>query len=346
MLDSPIIDFVSQPWITAGLLFLGVLLAGWIVWRLVYRWLHRLAAKTETIWDDVLIQALRPLLLILTLMAAAAVAMKAPEIPKVLAGPIHQGLRVGSMLAVILFVDRMIIGWFTHGGQEAQQVGGGRGIIRLSVHVLVYIVGGLMILDTLGVKVTAILTTLGVGSLALALALQPTLASFVAGLQIAVERSVNVGDVVALGSGQKGTVVDIGWRTTKLLGFDNNMIYVPNSKLVGELLTNFNQPDKNLTMNLIFGVHYKSDLDKVEALCTQLALQAVESVAGNPRDVEPSVKFRAFNDSAIEVGIFIPVEEHAEQFKIKHELVKLIQKEFAREGIIIPYPIRTVEMKT
>jgi small-conductance mechanosensitive channel len=334
---------MSRPWITAGLLFLAVLLLGWIIWRIVYRWLHKLAARTETIWDDVLLHALRPTLLILTIAAAAAIAMKAPEIPKGLLQPMQMGLKIGAMLAVVLFIDRMIIGWLTFSNKESQE-GGGRGIIRLSVHVVVYVVGGLMVLDTMGVKVTAILTTLGVGSLALALALQPTLASFVAGLQIAVEHSVNKGDVISLGSGQKGKVVDIGWRTTKLLASDNNMIYVPNSKLVGELLTNYNQPEKNLTVGLTFGVHFDSDLDKVEALCKTLAKKAVEKVAGVPRDIEPTVRFRAFNESAIEVAIWTPLAEHDEQFLVRHELIKLIQKEFAAQKIIIPYPIRTVEM--
>jgi small-conductance mechanosensitive channel len=107
----------------------------------------------------------------------------------------------------------------------------------------VYLIGSLIILQTLNISITPILTALGVGGLAVALALQDTLSNLFSGLQIIASKQVRPGDYVKLESGEEGYVTDITWRNTAIRALPNNMVIVPNSKLASTLVTNYYQPE-------------------------------------------------------------------------------------------------------
>ena len=105
------------------------------------------------------------------------------------------------------------------------------------------------------------LTALGVGGLAVALALQDTLGNLFAGLQIVASKQVRPGDYLLLESGQEGSVTDIAWRYTTLRTQSNNLVVVPNAKLGQSIITNFQLPDQPLSVIIEFGVAYSSDLE-------------------------------------------------------------------------------------
>ncbi|MEK6845382.1 MAG: mechanosensitive ion channel domain-containing protein, partial [Nanoarchaeota archaeon] len=130
--------------------------------------------------------------------------------------------------------------------------------------IVIFIIGILVILNSLGISITPLLATLGVGGLAVALALQDTLANFFAGFHIIVNRQIKIGDYIKIENGDEGYVADINWRTTKVRLLSNNMVLVPNTKLTQSVITNYYLPDKKIVFTLAFGVHYQSDLEKVE----------------------------------------------------------------------------------
>jgi hypothetical protein len=128
---------------------------------------------------------------------------------------------------------------------------------------LIAVLGLLVILNGLGLSITPMLTALGVGGLAVALALQEPLANFFAGLFIALAGQIRVGDYVKLDSGQEGYVVDFSWRSTRLRMLANNLVVVPNAKLAQAILVNHHLPSQDLAVLVDVGVDYSSSRKSV-----------------------------------------------------------------------------------
>jgi small-conductance mechanosensitive channel len=207
----------------------------------------------------------------------------------------------------------------------------------------VVILGVLLLMSELGLKITPILTALGVGGLAVALALQDTLSNLFAGFYVAVARQIRLGDYIKLNTGEEGYVSDIGWRSTTIRALANNMIIIPNNKLAQANVTNYYLPERRMGANVQVSVSYGSDTDKVEGVLLDVARQAVGEVAGLLGDPAPSVTFDPGpGDWALGFTLSFQVAEFANQFSVRNELRKRIFRRFREEGIGIPFPAREV----
>ena len=217
------------------------------------------------------------------------------------------------------------------------------GSIFLNITRLVVVSIGLMvILQSLGISVTPILTALGVGGLAIALALQDTLANLFAGLHVIASKYVKGGDYVRLDGGEEGYVVDINWRHTSLRQIPDNLILVPNAKLASTILTNFHRPAWPMSVPVQLGVSYNSDLEKVERVTVDVAREVLHAVEGGEDDFEPWIWYDEFSDYSINFTVYLRVREYYQQYPLRHEFIKRLQKRYAAEGIEIPFPIQTV----
>ena len=153
-------------------------------------------------------------------------------------------LDIGFVLSCALVVSRVAVAavteYVTHNPSMSPAVGVARVTVRLLVGALAIITA----LESLGVPVAPLLTTLGVGSLAVALALQETLANFFAGLYLLADRPVRAGDYIKINDpqGEEGYVESIGWRSSRLRTLKNNTVIVPNQKLSQAILTNYHLP--------------------------------------------------------------------------------------------------------
>lgn len=208
--------------------------------------------------------------------------------------------------------------------------------------IIIFMMGILIILHTFGISIAPVLATLGVGGLAVALALQDTLGNIFAGFYVVVSKQIRVGDYIKLDSGEEGYVLDITWRATKIKALANNIILIPNEKLTKAIATNYYFPDKEIFVGVQVGVHYDSDLDKVEKITNEVAKEVMREVRGGIPEFEPAMKFHTFADSSINFSVGLRAKEFTDQYLLKHEFIKRLQKRYAREGIIIPYPIRAI----
>jgi small-conductance mechanosensitive channel len=246
---------------------------------------------------------------------------------------VHKAIVFLLMFSVTVILAR--IASTVAGNYSRKAVGAERSVsifvnfIRLSV----YLVGLMVTLQWMGVSVAPILTALGVGGLALALALQDTLSNLFAGLQIVAVRKVKIGQYVKLDSGADGYVTDITWRYTEILSPANNTILVPNSKLANAIVTNFYSPDKALVASLEVTVRYGSDLAKVERLSLDIAKEVAAATSGMVPNTVPGVTFSRLTDLGIVYFISFQVQEYNDQFRLKHELIKRLQQRFSEEGI-------------
>lgn len=207
---------------------------------------------------------------------------------------------------------------------------------------LIYAGGLLIIVQNYGIEVYPLLTTLGLGGLAVALALQPTLSNLFSGLQIIASGKINIGDIIELENGKRGTVQDISWRSTSIVTAQNNVIVIPNSKVADSIIENFFLADKEVTFHVLIGVGYDSDLDQVEKVCLEVANQVLTENGTMAKDFEPFVRFFNFGESSIDLKVFMKVNEYADQFLMTSLFIKEIQKRFNQENIEIPFPIRTL----
>jgi small-conductance mechanosensitive channel len=204
------------------------------------------------------------------------------------------------------------------------------------VRIVVVILGLLVILHGLGLTITPILTALGVGGLAVALALQDTLANLFAGLYLTVAKHIRIGNYIKLSSGEEGYLVDIDWRASRLRQLSNNTVLVPNAKFSQSIVTNFHSPEHEMVVTIEGSVDYTSDLDRVEAIATEVARDVMLTVPGGVPGFDPLVRFHTFGDPGIGFSVMLRAREFVDQFLIKHEFVKRLHKRFAAEGIAIP----------
>lgn len=204
------------------------------------------------------------------------------------------------------------------------------------VRIVVVILGLLVVLRGLGLDITPMLTALGVGGLAVALALQDTLANLFAGLYLTVAKHIRIGHYIKLASGEEGYLVDIDWRASRLRQLSNNTVLVPNAKLSQTIVTNYDSPDHEMVVTIEASVDYASDLDSVERIATDVARDVMRTVPGGVPGFDPLVRFHTFGDPGIGFSVILRAQEFVDQYLIKHEFVKSLHKRFLAEGITIP----------
>jgi small-conductance mechanosensitive channel len=206
------------------------------------------------------------------------------------------------------------------------------------------VLGIVIVLENLGVSLTAVWTTLGVGSVAVALALQETLSNFFAGLYLLADRPVAPGNYIKLDSGQEGFVVRIGWRSTSLRTLANNTVVVPNSTLGKAVISNFSLPEPRMGVSIQVSVAYGTDPRQVERVLLEIAHDAMhDGLEGLLAVPAPGVGLLpGFGASSLDFTLSVNVAQFTDQFFVQSELRKRIVERFRKEGIEIPLPTRTL----
>ena len=218
--------------------------------------------------------------------------------------------------------------------------------VRRITPIVIYAIGGLMALDFLGVSITPLVAGLGIGGLAVALAIQPTLSSFLSGTYLITEGELNEGDFIELDNGPSGFVIDVGWRSTKIRDRFNNLIMIPNSKMIESVMTNYYSQSKVMTVLVSCGISYDSDLRHVERVALEVAAGVRDDVDEAQDDYEPLIYFTAFGDSNIDFVLLLQAADRAGSFVVRHELIKRLHERFNQEGIEINYPVRKLVTPT
>jgi small-conductance mechanosensitive channel len=339
-------EFFQIAWVQRTILVVGGALVGFLLERVVVERAHRIAQKTRFKWDDLLVESVRGVPTVWLSCLGIYLALSVGPLDPLLVSTVM------SVLTVVLIGSIAIAGMRAIGSAVEMLSGRAEGAIgsptlvvnmaRLAVGVL----GVFIILQNLGIDITPLITALGIGGLAVALALQDTLGNLFAGVQIILTKQVRPQDYVRLDSGQEGWVTDVKSRNTTILTFpDGNLLAVPNSLLASSVVKNFSMPRKALWVSVEVGVSYDSDLDHVERVTLEVARQVLSAEDGGMSNEEPIVRFHTFGDSSINFELRMLVREFESQAPIRHELIKSLHQRFNAEGIEIPFPIRTVHMK-
>jgi len=216
-------------------------------------------------------------------------------------------------------------------------------ITRKLAQIAVVLTGLAWLLRVFNFSLTPVLTTLGVGGLAVALGLQDTLANLFAGFYVSISGLLRIGDYIKLNTGEEGYITDINWRATTMRGSTNNMVIIPNNKLGQAIYTNYNLPDQRIGMSVSFSVGYDSDIDRVQGILLAESLAAVGSVPGLLGEPEPYVLFNPGpGQSALVFQVNFSVDGFGIQSVTQSELRKRLFKRLKSEGVTMPFPTQTI----
>ncbi|GAB2808279.1 mechanosensitive ion channel family protein [Actinoallomurus bryophytorum] len=312
--------------------------------RMVLGWLTRRAGRTRWAWDDLLFTLLRDLALVSVSVLGFWVSVSVVHLRP---GSRHDADRL--LVAVLILTVSIAVARFAAGAVSSivlarAGVAQSATIFVNIVRVVVVGIGLLVLLQSLGVSITPLLTALGVGGLAVALALQDTLANLFAGVHILASRKVQPGDYVRLDSDQEGYIVDINWRNTTIRQLAGNLVIVPNARFADAILTNYHRPAQDLSVTVQVGVGYGSDLEQVEKVTVDVAQEVMAGVDGGVDDHVPSVRFHTFAESGINFSVTLRTREFTDQYVVVHEFIKRLHRRYQLEEIEIPFPTRTLVM--
>ena len=328
--------------VTAGLTAAAVGLRGLLLKQLTLRMRRRGADSL-----DLLHRALRLPSLLWSLVLGLYGGTEVATLPPRLTARLELVLHVLVVLSVTITAANLLAALVVRFGERRTLAVGVTGLARTAVRAVVWTVGLLILLDDLGVAITPILTALGVGGLAVALALQDTLSNLFAGIHILADQPIRVGDYVKLDSGIAGFVEDIGWRSTRIRLLSNNMTIVPNATIAKSAITNYTLPEPRISLEVRVDVSYAADPDQVEKVLVEEATQAAATVPGLLADPPPFVRLiPGFGESALQLTLNCTVATYVDQYLAQHELRKRIIRRFRTEGIEIPFPVRMVELRT
>lgn len=225
-------------------------------------------------------------------------------------------------------VDRKILG----GKEEFFPL-----LVRVA-KIIIFFIALIIILNHFNQNVQSLVVSLGVGSLAIALAAQETLSNMIAGFVIMTDRPFRLGDRLKLASGEVGDVFEIGLRSTKIRTFDNTLIIVPNAEIVKEKVVNLSYPDSIIRVLVYAGVAYGTDIEKVKSIMEQVCRDHPKVLD----DPAPSAYFLEFGDSSLNLRVTCRVPDWRDEWGISEDIRLEIYRRFNKEGIEIPFPQRVL----
>jgi small-conductance mechanosensitive channel len=290
--------------------------------------------------DSLFLQAVRVPSMLWCVVLGLFVALEMADLPPRMASQIQIVLESAIILSVTITVAGVLGSIVAAASERRALAVAVTGLFRTAVRLTVLVIGGLVLLSSLGIAITPILTALGVGGLAIALALQDTLANLFAGLHLLADRPIRVGDYVRLSvENVEGHVLDVGWRSTRIRMLQNNVVVVPNKRVAESVITNFDLDETRTGISIRVAVGYDADPDQVERALVEEARAAVGQVPGLLGDPPPVARLiPGFGEYSLEFTLTCQTRRIVDQFLVQHELRKRILKRLRAEGIAIPMP--------
>lgn len=279
------------------------------------------------------------------IIAAAYIGVSILDIDSKYAKPLLQFVHVLVIVSITSVATSTILVLFTHFMKTVNRGHKVSGLSRGMIHGITWTVGLSLILSVFGISLAPLLTALGVGGLAVALALKDTLENVFAGVYLLTDGTIRVGDFIRLESGQEGKVEDIGWRTTRIENGTTNLLVIPNSKLSQSVVTNYCLPEHRVALTIPLTINAVPDVSKVIDVLASVLRSATEDVVGILSSPVPFVRFTGIgNDGTLSFQINFQVKEYSNQSFAMHEIRKRVYSALLAQGFT--FPVKTVVAPT
>ncbi len=310
----------------------------------------RLTHRTPTDLDDVVIRAVRfPLnvgIVVLGIYLSLTLTLDLPDIAQAIINTAAKAS--GAFLLVVLF-SRLVsrgMDWAI----EEQAKGTRRTVdprllmmLRRVLAGLIYVLGALLVINALGIPISPLIAGLGLGGVAVALAIQPTLSNMFAGTYVMTEGVVSPGDYIEMEGGVAGYVLEVGWRSTRLRTWSNTLVVVPNARFAETIITNYYEPTPPVNVYLTCGVSYDSDLVLVESVSREVMEGVLDNSPHGVKEYGSYFAFDSFGESNVDFWLFLQAKDRLASFELRSEVINELHRRFAEEGIVINYPVRSLQ---
>ncbi len=319
---------MSTDWINFVISFLIVFVGLLLVSQLLLAVFIRLARRTSSIYDEAYLRAIWPKISLLVLVISLNFATtRLPSIPEFVEQILLQLYFAVIVLIIAVIVWKLIdylLLWYQDLAEKSGQTKHREAALLLAqrtAKILVVIVSLLVVMDRFGVDVTALVTAMGIGGLAISLAAQDTLSNMISGIMLLMDQPFRIGDRIEIQGlsasvSTWGDVVDIGLRSTRIRTGDNRMVIVPNSNISKNQVINYTFPDSRYRVQIDVGVSYDSDLRVVRDVITK----TVRNVEGVCADKPIEVLFIEFNELKITLRVRWWVETYID-LRIEYDKV-------------------------
>ena len=309
---------------------------------IIKKYIHRLTSKTKTELDDVIISRITYPLHLTIILIGLFFALKSLTIINAYDYLINKIAFVVLTLIISFILSRIVSALVDNWLKVQKRYQKIPQLFNKIITVVIFIISILIIFDHFEIQITPLITALGLGGLAVGLALQSTMSNFFAGLHILSDKPIEVNDYIEIEGNIKGFVDDIGWRSIRLRTLQNTIVVVPNAKLAESIVTNYSMPQKEMSLLVNVGVDYSSDLEKVEKITIEVAKEIQKKVDGAVKDFEPFIRYNNFGDSNINFTVILRVEDFVNKYLVEHEFIKSLKKRYDKEKIEISWPVRKI----
>jgi small-conductance mechanosensitive channel len=338
--------FEQWPWLgpllRAGITVAGAYLFGRAMNIFVIGRMARLARRSHGLWDDIVIRELASRIPLWFTLIGVWVSLGYWPIGDRwlrLASAVILIAGFGSVTFALAAIATQLVAAY---GLRAVPGAPVSGLTQNLVRLIVIALGLLVLLNQLGIEIRPMLAALGVGGLAVALALQEPLSNLFAGLFVSLAGQVRIGDQVRLDSGVEGRIVDFNWRSTWLEIPSGNIAVVPNAKLSQAIVTNFNLPTTAVNVPVEIAVDHRSDAAQVEAIALDVARGVLQELDGAVGDFEPIVRFHTFTDTGLRATVALRAKSMASLPLVRHTFIVRVHERFQKAGITPPTPAPVV----
>lgn len=344
-------DAEFSRWMTEFLKFAGIVGVAVVVGKLSVYALDRVVKKytqnTETVLDDLILEAIEGPFSYLIILLGFYIAVDQIDIDL---GEKFLFITADALfILVVMFVVKLaydvinaMVTWYGMVSEEKGRAEIGQSIVPLLkklVKIFVIASGLIVVLDHFEYNISSLVAALGVSSLAVGLAAKDTLSNMISGFIIMADRPFRVGDRIEV-DGKVGEVSDIGLRSTKVRTLDNNIVIIPNTQLVDNVVMNFAYPENSVRNVVNIGVEYGSDVPRVKETLAGVA-GSIEEILDDPA---PAVLFTDHGESALEFTLAYSIQEYRDKFTVLDKVHTLIDARFAEEGIGMAFPTRTLHV--
>lgn len=326
------------------------LIVGGIAIGFVIPLLRYIASKTETKYDDIILDIIRVPAMLLIVMYGLVDSLSQLELNAVTLAWIFRAYYIGLILVVAYVGYRIFKGvlivWLK---DVAKKTNTELDNVLVPIFdkigtVVIIILAGIFLLNYFGVNVTVFVAGLGVAGLVVAFAAQDTLSNFFAGIFLLLDRPFVHGDTIIIENGDYCEVLHVGLRSTRLFDiFTQDLNVVPNNKLANMNIVNVSKPDAREKVAVEVGVAFDSDLDRVEKIMLEVA--GKHPNVDKAKEYQPVARLSSFGENGAAYKMFFTVDHWNNRWRAAHEIRKEILTRFRKEGVQIPYPQRVVTMK-
>jgi small-conductance mechanosensitive channel len=328
------LDLPSWPsWAAITAYILLWLVAGVLGRSVLRRWLGSFAAHQKTELSEVLAATVPRPAGIAVFLVGLAMGLRFLAVPETRLLEYHRVLAFSLATLGVGLLTRVAARSIDAYGRSNPDLRSSAGLAKAVTWVAALALIAILASDTLGISLAPALAAFGVGSIAVALALQDTLSNFFSGLYIIVDKPIRPGDFVRIDPSYEGFVTSIGWRSTRLKTLSNSVVVIPNGTLSKAIITNYSLPSPHIASSVRVDVPAEADVERVEAALAQVAGGAGD-IPGIAPEPAPSVALSpGFVDGCIAFSINYQVLSFSEQFRVQHALRKRIATRFKLEGI-------------